>query len=85
MSGKGDKQRRGDSEKLISNWDRIFGGEKEEKADTEDVEPFHIKNARVLVTNQAEWEEEQARKKRKREADWEAEFEKDQKRKNRKQ
>ena len=61
--GKGDKRRAGNSEKLINNWDRIFGGEKEKKVDTEDTEPFHISNAKTLIKGQLKWEEEQKKNK----------------------
>ena len=46
MAGKGGKRRPGSSA-FRDNWSRIFGV-KEEKIDTSDVEPFHIKNAREL-------------------------------------
>ena len=57
--GKGDKRRPGNSEKLISNWDTIFGEEGIRKVDTEDSEPFHISNAKALIKGQLEWEDEQ--------------------------
>jgi len=61
--GKGDKRRPGNSEKLISNWDNIFGEEETKKVDTEDAEPFHISNAKALIKGQLEWEEEQKKNK----------------------
>jgi len=62
MSGKGDKKRPGDTEEFNSSWDRIFGKKKTKKVNTEDVEPFHIRNARELVKKQVEWEEAQKKK-----------------------
>ena len=61
--GKGDKRRPGNSEKLISNWDTIFGEEEIKRADTKDAEPFHISNAKALIKGQLEWEDEQKKNK----------------------
>ena len=63
MAGKGDKQRNGNSENLISNWDRIFGSNKDEDVDTSDAEPFHIINARVLKMKDLEYREKLAKDK----------------------
>jgi len=68
MAGKGDKRRQGDSEKLISNWDRIFNkGKKSEDVDTSNIEPFHIKNARHLKMKDIALQEKKAEEKRRRE------------------
>ena len=64
MAGKGDK-RRPESKTFTDNWDRIFGS-KEEKVDTSDVEPFHIRNARHLKMQDLEFREKLAEEKRKR-------------------
>tara|TARA_R110000850_G_scaffold220038_1_gene345799 strand:+ start:179 stop:439 length:261 start_codon:yes stop_codon:yes gene_type:complete len=63
MAGKGDKQRNGNSENLISNWDRIFGSNKDEDVDTSDAEPFHIINARALKMKDLEYREKLAKDK----------------------
>ena len=63
MAGKGDKQRHGNSENLISNWDRIFGSNKDEDVDTSDAEPFHIINARALKMKDLEYREKLAKDK----------------------
>jgi hypothetical protein len=63
MAGKGDKQRQGNSENLISNWDRIFGKNKGKDADTSNVEPFHISNARSLKMKDIKYKEKIAKKK----------------------
>lgn len=63
--GKGDKRRPGNSDKLINNWDTIFGKEKSTNTDTSDIEPFHISNAKTLIKGKLEWEEEQKKKKKK--------------------
>lgn len=68
MAGKGDKRRQGDSEKLISNWDRIFNkGKKSSKVDTSEVEPYHINNARHLKMKDIALQEKKAEEKRRRE------------------
>jgi|TARA_R110000744_G_scaffold345446_1_gene450866 hypothetical protein len=61
--GKGDKQRQGNSEKLISNWDRIFGANKAEGNNTSNIEPFHISNARSLKMKDIKYKEKIAKKK----------------------
>tara|TARA_R110002153_G_scaffold162314_1_gene314817 strand:- start:300 stop:569 length:270 start_codon:yes stop_codon:yes gene_type:complete len=63
MAGKGDKRRNGNSKQLISNWDRIFGSNKDEDVDTSDAEPFHIKNARALKMKDIEYKEKLAKEK----------------------
>tara|TARA_R110002051_G_scaffold37187_1_gene80109 strand:+ start:2936 stop:3205 length:270 start_codon:yes stop_codon:yes gene_type:complete len=63
MAGKGDKRRNGNSKQLISNWDRIFGSNKDEDVDTSDAEPFHIKNARALKMKDIEYKEKLAKDK----------------------
>ena len=63
MAGKGDKQRHGNSENLISNWDRIFGSTNNEDVDTSDAEPFHIINARALKMKDLEHREKLAKDK----------------------
>ena len=63
MAGKGDKQRQGNSKNLISNWDRIFGANKDEAVDTSDAEPFHIINARALKMKDLEYREKLAKEK----------------------
>tara|TARA_R100001443_G_scaffold58313_1_gene68844 strand:- start:504 stop:710 length:207 start_codon:yes stop_codon:yes gene_type:complete len=65
MAGKGDKRRPGPAA-YIANYERIFGSKKEE-IDTSDVEPFHIKNARHLKTQDLEFKANLAEEKRKRE------------------
>ena len=68
MAGKGDKRRLGNSEKLISNWDRIFGTkDSNEDINTSDVEPFHIKNAKHLKVQDLEFREKLAEEKRRKE------------------
>jgi len=63
MAGKGDNRRNGNSKQLISNWDRIFGSNKDEDVDTSDAEPFHIKNARALKMKDIEYKEKLAKEK----------------------
>lgn len=75
MSGKGDDPRPKDidDETFSSNWDRIFGKKEdpviEESDNDEDNEPWHVRNARHLMKQNAEWEAEQARKKKERDKD----------------
>ena len=63
MAGKGDNRRNGNSKQLISNWDRIFGSNKDEDVDTSDAEPFHIINARALKMKDIEYKEKLAKEK----------------------
>ena len=65
MNGKGDKRRQGDNNKFNDNWDRIFGKKEEEDIDTNDVEPFHIKNARELKMQDLEFEAKRKEEQRK--------------------
>lgn len=72
MSGKGDDPRPKDVDEdtFSDNWDRIFGKKEEpvieEDDDGDDDEPWHVKNAKHLIKQQAEWEEEQKRLRRER-------------------
>lgn len=71
MAGKGDKRRVGNSEKLISNWDRIFGTkERDEDINTSDVEPFHIKNARELKMKDLAYKEKKAEERRRKDQEF---------------
>ena len=85
MAGKGDKQRQGNSENLISNWDRIFGSNKDEDVDTSDAEPFHIINARALKMKDLEYRDNLAKDKLKKQKelfeDLDREVEEEQRRK----
>ena len=70
MSGKGDDPRPKDVDEdtFSDNWDRIFGKKEEPVIEEEDGddEPWHVKNAKHLIKQQAEWEEEQKRLRRER-------------------
>lgn len=62
MAGKGDKRRSESSEKMLNNWDRIFGTNSKD-VDTSDVEPYHIKNARTLKLKDIEYKDKLAQEK----------------------
>mgnify|MGYP003645226862 FL=1 len=89
MSGKGDKQRQGNSEKLINNWDRIFGKKKGKDVDTSEVEPFHISNARYLKMQDIKYKDKLAKDELKKQEELfdriDKEVEDDQKRESKKQ